>query len=82
MSRRLEPFYSKDDEPWFTGPAKYPLKLAGFWSAQALWSFSVLLPVTVAQAAAPRGSMGAWGWTGFGLFLFFCAYEATGAALQ
>jgi hypothetical protein len=76
--RRLEPFYSKVGEPWFTGPALYPLKLAGFWFAQTLWSFAVLLPVTVAQAEESRGPMGPWGWMGFALWLFFCGYEATG----
>ena len=30
-------------------PCRYPLKLAGFWSAQSLWGWIVLLPVTVAQ---------------------------------
>ena len=30
-------------------PCRYPLKLAGFWSAQSLWGWIVLLPVTVSQ---------------------------------
>ena len=30
-------------------PSRYPLKLAGFWSAQSLWGWIVLLPVTVSQ---------------------------------
>jgi Protein of unknown function (DUF1295) len=81
VCRRLEPFYAEDDEPWFTGPAKYPLKLAGFWIVQALWAFTVMLPVTVAQAAAPRASMGAWGWIGGVLFMACWVWEATGAPL-
>ena len=28
---------------------RYPLKLAGFWTAQSLWGWIVLLPVTVSQ---------------------------------
>lgn len=76
--RRLDMFYPGEGEGWFTGPSKYPLKLAGFWVAQAAWNFTVLLPVTVAQAAQPTGSMGAWGWIGFALFMGFFAFEAAG----
>ena len=32
-------------------PCRYPLKLAGFWSAQSLWGWIVLLPVTVSQVS-------------------------------
>ena len=28
---------------------RYPIKLAGFWTAQSLWGWIVLLPVTVSQ---------------------------------
>jgi steroid 5-alpha reductase family enzyme len=79
--RRLDPFYSEPGEPWLKGPSIYPIKLLGFWTVQALWEFTVLLPVTAAQAARPRAAMGGWGWVGFGLFLFFWTYEATGSPL-
>jgi hypothetical protein len=46
----------------------------------ALWSWTALYPVTVAQAVMPHMAMGGWGWTGCGLFLFFWLYEVTGAA--
>ena len=77
--RRFDDFIAADDEPWLKGPTKYPLKLAAFWAVQSLWSFTVLLPVTVAQAYKPAASMGAWGWIGFALYMTFFAYEATGA---
>jgi steroid 5-alpha reductase family enzyme len=77
--RRFDGFYPKsEDEPWLTGETKFPLKLAGFWVVQAPWAFSVLLPVTVAQAANPTASMGAWGWIGFALFMSCALFEATG----
>lgn len=76
--RRLEPFYAKPDEPWLSGPSKYPLKLLGFWSIQAFWEWMVLLPVTVSQAAAPTAAMGAWGFAGAAAFVFFWAFEAGG----
>jgi hypothetical protein len=31
---------------------RYPIKLAGFWTAQSLWGWIVLLPVTVSQVLA------------------------------
>lgn len=77
--RRLDRFYNDEGEPWLTGPARFPLYLLGFWTVQAFWAWSVLLPVTVAQATQPRAAMGPWGWTGFALTMFFWAYEATGA---
>ena len=47
---RLSQFFPKDDkEPFLFGQSQYPLKLAGFWSVQSLWSWIVLLPVTVSQ---------------------------------
>ena len=77
--RRFDAYYAKEGEPWFTGPSKYPLKLGAFWLVQSLWSFVVLLPVTVAQAFRPRAEMGAWGWIGFALFMGFFVYESVGA---
>jgi steroid 5-alpha reductase family enzyme len=78
ICRRLDPFYNEKDEPWFTGPAKYPFKLLGFWSTQALWEWAVLLPVTAAQASKPEQDMSAWGCAGFVLFMFFFLYETAG----
>ncbi len=47
---RLNQFFPKDDkEPFLFGQSQYPIKLAGFWSVQSLWSWVVLLPVTVSQ---------------------------------
>jgi steroid 5-alpha reductase family enzyme len=37
-------------EPLITGESKYPFKLLGFWTAQSLWAFIGVLPVTAAQA--------------------------------
>lgn len=79
LCRRLEPFYSKEGEPWLSGPAAYPLKLLAFWSVQACWAWMVLLPVTVSQAAAPMAVMGPWGWAGAAAFFSFWAFEAGGA---
>lgn len=78
ISRRLDPFYSKEGEPWFSGPAAFPLKLLAFWTIQASWAWMVLLPVTVSQAAAPTAAMGLWGWAGALAFLAFWAFEAGG----
>ena len=33
--RRFDGFYNKPDEPWFTGPTMFPIKLLGFWTLQA-----------------------------------------------
>ena len=33
---------------------RYPLKLAGFWTAQSVWGWIVLLPVTVSQVRTMR----------------------------
>lgn len=75
--KRFDDFYAKEGEPWIVGPSMFPLKLAGFWSIQALWAFTVLLPVTTANAAAANIAMGPWGWIGFGLFMGAWAFEAT-----
>jgi steroid 5-alpha reductase family enzyme len=42
--------------------ARYPLKLAGFWTAQGLWGWICLLPVSVAQALGPGAALGPVGW--------------------
>ena len=74
--RRLEAFFSKDGEPWLTGPAAYPLKLLFFWVVQAGWAFLVLLPVTASQSIMPTATMGPWGCIGGALFMSFVAFEA------
>ena len=54
--RRLRFLFPQDAaEPWFTGPSAYPLKLAGFWTIQTLWSWVCLLPVTAAHGLAQSG---------------------------
>lgn len=40
------------------GQCRYPLKLAGFWTAQGLWAWVCLLPITVGQAIAPAAPLG------------------------
>eukprot|EP00210_Caulerpa_lentillifera_P000487 g470.t1 len=50
---RFAGFFPKENEPWIIGPSMYPLKLAGFWSLQALWPMVVLLPVFVSQTLTP-----------------------------
>lgn len=56
--KRLYEFFAKDDEPLLTGPTKYPLKLAGFWTAQSAWAWVCLLPVTCCQALTPLAGLG------------------------
>jgi hypothetical protein len=34
VCRRFDGFYNKPDEPWFTGPTMFPIKLLGFWVLQ------------------------------------------------
>ena len=45
---------------------------------QALWEWTVLLPVTAAQAAQPRQEMGAWGWAGFAIYMLLFLFESGG----
>jgi steroid 5-alpha reductase family enzyme len=53
---RLSKFFPADkDEPWLTGPSRYPLKLASFWAAQGAWAWVCLLPVTATAALVGRG---------------------------
>lgn len=51
------------------------------YGVQALWEWSVLLPVTAAQASAPEQDMGAWGWIGFVVYMLLFLFETGGAAL-
>eukprot|EP00455_Lapot_gusevi_P019376 TRINITY_DN2075_c0_g1_i4.p1 TRINITY_DN2075_c0_g1~~TRINITY_DN2075_c0_g1_i4.p1 ORF type:complete len:310 (-),score=57.45 TRINITY_DN2075_c0_g1_i4:114-1013(-) len=44
---RLNPFYPQTGQGWFEAPSFYPLKLAGFWSLQALWGIFTLLPFSI-----------------------------------
>lgn len=43
-------------DPFFPAPGQLPLKLAGFWTAQAAWGWMCMLPVTVAHAKLPPGT--------------------------
>lgn len=45
---------------------------------QALWEWTVLLPVTAAQAAQPRQEMDAWGWAGFAIYMLLFLFESGG----
>jgi hypothetical protein len=36
--RRFDGFYNAPDEPWFTGPTMFPVKLLGFWTLQVCTS--------------------------------------------
>lgn len=46
--KRLSPFFKEKDEVWFDQKrSNYPIKLAGFWSIQALWGIIVLTPVSL-----------------------------------
>lgn len=54
---RFAGFFLKGDEAWLIGPSMFPLKLAGFWSLQALWPMVVLLPVFVSQKLNPAFKM-------------------------
>lgn len=40
-------------DPFFPQPGHLPIKLAGFWTAQAAWGFICMLPVTAAHATLP-----------------------------
>jgi steroid 5-alpha reductase family enzyme len=53
---RLERFFPADEEePWLTGPSRFPLKLASFWLAQGAWAWVCLLPVTATAALVGKG---------------------------
>ena len=55
-------FPATPDEPALTGPAAFPLKLAGFWLAQGAWAWVCLLPVTACHALAATTPMGPAAW--------------------
>jgi steroid 5-alpha reductase family enzyme len=46
---------------------------------QALWEWTVLLPVTAAQAFTPPQDMGPWGFIGFVLYMLLFLFETGGA---
>ena len=82
--KRLRQFFpnpSKPEQGWFTmhnGAAPKILKLAMFWSIQALWGIFVLSPVLMANLygkSLPKISRVSW--IGFVSFLFFFGYEST-----
>ncbi|KAK9826118.1 hypothetical protein WJX81_004958 [Elliptochloris bilobata] len=78
---RLSQFFPKDArEPFLTGQSMYPVKLAGFWTAQSLWGWVVLLPIIVAQAVAPAAPLGVFGWAALGGFLTGFAMETVADA--
>lgn len=74
VDTRLGKFFRKQDEPWFTGPSVYPVRLAVFWTIQAAWGFLTLLPVTFHHALASVSTSSALhslGWAKTGLFAAF-----------
>ncbi|BDA45900.1 hypothetical protein COCOBI_07-6870 [Coccomyxa sp. Obi] len=73
---RLNFLFPKDEkEPLLTGRSMYPIKLAGFWTAQSLWGWIVLLPVTVGQTLAPAVALGPVGWLAAAGFITGFAFE-------
>lgn len=55
----------QESEAWVVLGNRYPLKLAGFWTAQGLWAWLGCLPVTVAHASLVAGStMSPVAWVG------------------
>ena len=74
---RLKMFFKgRDDEPWFTGPSRFPLKLAGFWTLQSLWSIFCLLPITALHASSPAGPVSPLQLACLGSALAAWAYES------
>lgn len=46
--KRLKPFFRERDESFLDQQKSFfPLKLASFWSIQAMWGFICMLPVTI-----------------------------------
>ncbi|EIE22535.1 DUF1295-domain-containing protein [Coccomyxa subellipsoidea C-169] len=79
---RLNFLFPRDEsEPLLTGRSMYPIKLAGFWTAQSLWGWIVLLPITVSQTLTPAAPLGPLGWIAAAGFLAGFAIE-TVADLQ
>lgn len=82
---RLRPFFRAPGEaPLDWTRSAFPLKLAGFWTAQSVWAIAVSLPVTLAiamprasAAAAPLGTLGA---AGAALFIAGLALETVADA--
>lgn len=55
--KRLRQFFPEDEnEPMFTGPSKFPINLAGFWSIQATWAAVVGAPAYL-LAAVPSAAL-------------------------
>lgn len=53
---RLAQFFpAGEEEPWLTGPSRFPAKLASFWLAQGAWAWVCLLPVTATAAMVGKG---------------------------
>lgn len=56
LSRVLKVGSDSRLDPFFPKPGELPLKLAGFWTAQAAWGFVCMLPVTAAHATLPAAT--------------------------
>mmetsp|Transcript_40809 Transcript_40809/g.36012 ORF Transcript_40809/g.36012 Transcript_40809/m.36012 type:complete len:287 (-) Transcript_40809:53-913(-) len=81
--KRLHQFFpnpNKPDQGWFTmknGKPPKILKLAFFWSLQALWCILVLSPVNMANLHGKSlPGISKLTWIGFAAFLFFLGYES------
>merc|ERR1712091_653224 len=79
--KRLHFLFPKDkSEPWCTGPSAFPLKLAGFWTLQTLWSWVCLLPVTAVHGLALSGAtlpLSGLQMVGLGVFVLGFVVEST-----
>lgn len=76
---RLDFLFPAQGEPPVGGKSLFPLKLAGFWTAQGVWAFVCLLPVTAVhgtRAAAVGARLGVAGAACVSAALAFVAAEA------
>jgi steroid 5-alpha reductase family enzyme len=77
---RLDFLFPAENEPGLLvgGSSMFPLKLAGFWTAQGAWAWVCLLPVTVLHGnpTAARGKLGFLGAACVAAALGFVAVEA------
>ena len=81
---RLRPFFRAPGEaPLDWTRSAFPLKLAGFWTAQSVWAIAVSLPITLAiamPASAAAAPLGAFGIAGVTLFAAGFALETVADA--
>ncbi|KAK9825343.1 hypothetical protein WJX74_011074 [Apatococcus lobatus] len=78
QDKRLNQFFpQKPDEPFLTGPSRWPLKLLGFWTAQGAWAWVGCLPLTVMQAINPAGQITLLGKVALATFAAGFVFETT-----